>query len=346
MASSNGKRGGAGRTHARTAGEAGEDAGFRASRRAGFQPGVRCNSNASVLAWLSYDNSASDFLGPTRDGWEGAGMVRLLCSMIKALFAGVGWFGFRYKMLRAGFVCEDYMRACSANGGDAPDGWWDKICIRCGWRRNTTAEAYIKSLVMARFDKSLGRIDRERIVSLFDLRVIMASERRALADVNAGNVLKTKCDVDGFVVAAELKPEDEAERWRLDNGPFGQSPYYRAMLPDDSPYYPGRDVEPLLEALRRLFFPSWLEYVEDRYAWAGCRVAYDRAKARCVEQAANSAEVKALLTAKGIRKATHANAARVAEVDAWVRKEVGEAWALRARDVGTTFGSTVRAAAL
>ena len=149
----------------------------------------------------------------------------------------------------------------------------------------------------------------------------------------------------GFVVAAELKPEDEAERWRLDNGPFGQSPYYWAMLPDDSPYYPGRDVEPLLEALRRLFFPSWLEYVEDRYAWAGCRVAYDRAKARCVEQAANSAEVKALLTAKGIRKATHANAARVAEVDAWVRKEVGEAWALRARDVGTTFGSTVRAAA-
>ena len=37
MASSNGKRGGAGRTHARTAGEAGDDAGFRASRRAGFQ---------------------------------------------------------------------------------------------------------------------------------------------------------------------------------------------------------------------------------------------------------------------------------------------------------------------
>ena len=89
-----------------------------------------------------------------------------------------------------------------------------------------------------------------------------------------------------------------------------------------------------------------IEYVEDHYAWAGCRVAYDRAKARCVEQAANSAEVKALLTAKGIRKATHANVARVAEVDAWVRKEVGEAWALRARDVGTTFGSTVRAAAL
>ena len=118
------------------------------------------------------------------------------------------------------------------------------------------------------------------------------------------------------------------------------------MLPDDSPYHPGRDVEPLLEALRRLFFPSWLEYVEDRYAWAGCHVAYDRAKARCVEQAADSAEVKALLTAKGIRKATHANVARVAEVDAWVRNEVGEAWALRARDVGTTFGSTVRAAAL
>ena len=238
------------------------------------------------------------------------------------------------------------MRACSANGGDAPDGWWDKICIRCGWRRNTTAEAYIKSLVMARFDKSLGRIDRERIVSLFDLRVIMASERRALADTDMPAVLKTRCDVDGFVVAAELKPEDEAERWRLDNGPFGQSPYYRAMLPDDSPYHPGRDVEPLLEALRRLFFGSWLEYVEDRYAWAGCRVAYDRVKARCVEQATNGAEVKALLTAKGIRKATHANATRVAEVDAWVRNEVGEAWALRARDVGTTFGSTVRAAAL
>ena len=108
----------------------------------------------------------------------------------------------------------------------------------------------------------------------------------------------------------------------------------------------GVRLEPLLEALRRLFFPSWLEYVEDRYAWAGCRVAYDRAKARCVEQATNSAEVKALLTAKGIRKATHANATRVAEVDAWVRNEVGEAWALRARDVGTTFGSTVRAAAL
>ena len=36
------------------------------------------------------------------------------------------------------------------------------------------------------------------------------------------------------------------------------------MLPDDSPYHPGRDVEPLLEALRRLFFGSWLEYVEDR----------------------------------------------------------------------------------
>ena len=65
-----------------------------------------------------------------------------------------------------------------------------------------------------------------------------------------------------------------------------------------------------------------------------------------MEQATNGAEVKALLTAKGIRKATHANAARVAEVDAWVRKEVGEAWALRARDVSTTFGSTVRAAAL
>ena len=118
------------------------------------------------------------------------------------------------------------------------------------------------------------------------------------------------------------------------------------MLPDDSPYHPGRDVEPLLEALRRLFFPSWLEYVEERYAWAGCRVAYDRAKARCVEQATDGAEVKALLTAKGIRKATHANATRVAEVDAWVRNEVGEAWALRARDVGTTFGSTVRATAL
>ena len=174
----------------------------------------------------------------------------------------------------------------------------------------------------------------------------MASERRALADTDMPAVLKTRCDVDGFVVVAELKPEDEAERWRLDNGPFGQSPYYRAMLPDDSPYHPGRDVEPLLEALRRLFFPSWLEYVEDRYAWAGCRVAYDRAKARCVEQATDSAEVKALLTAKGIRKATHANVARVAEVDAWVRNEVGEAWALRARDVGTTFGSTVRAAAL
>ena len=97
---------------------------------------------------------------------------------------------------------------------------------------------------MARFDKSLGRIDRERIVSLFDLRVIMASERRALADTDMPAVLKTRCDVDGFVVVAELKPEDEAERWRLDNGPFGQSPYYRAMLPDDSPYHPGRDVEP------------------------------------------------------------------------------------------------------
>ena len=52
------------------------------------------------------------------------------------------------------------------------------------------------------------------------------------------------------------------------------------------------------------------------------------------------------MTAKGIQKATHANATRVAEVDAWVRNEVGEAWALRARDVSTTFGSTVRAAAL
>jgi len=45
-------------------------------------PGVRCNSNASVLAWLSYDNPASDFLGPTRDGWEGAGMVRLLSQIL------------------------------------------------------------------------------------------------------------------------------------------------------------------------------------------------------------------------------------------------------------------------
>ena len=53
-----------------------------------------------------------------------------------------------------------------------------------------------------------------------------------------------------------------------------------------------------------------------------------------------------MLKAKGIQKVTRANATRVAEVDAWVRKEVGEAWALRARDVGTTFGSTVRAAAL
>ena len=48
-------------------------------------------------------------------------------------------------------------------------------------------------------------------------------------------------------------------------------------------------------------------------------------KARCLEQATDNAEAKAMLKAKGILKVTRANATRVAEVDDWVRNDVGEA---------------------
>ena len=265
------------------------------------------------------------------------------------MFVAVGWFGMRYKMCRAGFVVEEYVRNV-AQKGEVPAGWWDYIRVKCGWARDATAYAYMRELI-ALVQSADGGVDHAKLAaSSFANRVLDATERFAAWRDDPNR--QADMDSRGFVTGAHIRQDDVVEAWTLINSLYDRdSPDFKATRDLDG----ARDVRPILRSAKLVFFSAWYRYFENAYAVAGSeeavKLVQNRVIAEAEAEAAKDSTIKPqqragelFLQAVPSQAEPGEAAEAIRKVDAELRLEAGRnGWAMRNSHYARGLGGTLKA---
>ena len=113
-------------------------------------------------------------------------------------------------MLRAGWVCEQYLMALALAKGMPPSPHWSSTMrSRQGWRHGDSIKHYMRAVNSARYDHATESVDRSVLPYASGMRV------------------RSHAEMGRWVLASDVSPTMCESAWFMDMGMyFRESPYF------------------------------------------------------------------------------------------------------------------------
>ena len=268
----------------------------------------------SIAEWAAMPNQdGREYDGPTRDLLDDDARARQASRDCVAMFALIGWFGFTLRMLRCGWLVEEFIHDMTVNVGMIPASFFERVRIHNRWSDVKAMEPYIRAAVNCRFhaDGRCAGVDRRSFIHGFSLRVVGYAEQYAL-DVAAGVQGREL----GWVTFSDIDEAFANDRWFKDNAMYDlASPYFRV----------DRDDALFFSACEALFLPA---------AFAKLKAKYAKLEMDARASLAPNGENRVAVEEEKLRQRR--------ALDAKVVEDVEKEWRIRFTKEQIGFGSTAR----